>query len=90
VALGIGSPVTTTERYATKKYRELEIIFTHALLLVGDKLYTQTDLIPGENSLYQQAEWPKNQSRNAGEENANIQSYCKVMVRRELLHCCYK
>jgi hypothetical protein len=49
VALGIGPPVTTTEPYhhATKKYK-LEIIFTHASLLAGDKFYTQTHLIPGE------------------------------------------
>jgi hypothetical protein len=76
--------------HATKKYRELDIIFAHAFLLVGDKLYTQTDLIPGDNPLYQQAWWPNNQSQNAGEENAKIQTFCKVMVRRMLPHCCYK
>ena len=41
--------------HATKKYSDLEIILTHDLLLAGDKLYTQTDLIPGNNSLYQQS-----------------------------------
>jgi hypothetical protein len=76
--------------HVTKKYRELEIILTHVLLLVGDKLYTKTDLNPGKNTLYQQAEWPKNHSRNAGEENAKIQSFCKVMVRQKLLYCGYK
>jgi hypothetical protein len=87
VTLGIAPPVTFTNpiRHVTKNYRELEIILKHVLLLVGDKLYTQTDLNPGKNPLYQQAQWPKNQSRNAGEENANIQSFCKVMVSCHIL-----
>jgi hypothetical protein len=92
VTLGTARPVTFTNpiRQVTKKCRELEIILTHALLLVEDKLYTQTDLNPEKNPLYQQAEWPENQSRNAGEENANIQIFCKVMVRQKLPYFVYK
>jgi hypothetical protein len=64
--------------HATKNYRELEIILTHALLLLGYELYTQTDLIQGENPLCQKTGWPNNQSGSAGEENAKFKTSAKL------------